>query len=373
MSAPATDAPQQSRWSWEFGEYFGISLRLHVSFAILLGWITWATWAHTGSVFAALYGLLMLSALFACVAMHEYGHALMARHFGIGTREITLFPIGGVAQLERMPDEPRKEFWIAVAGPAVNVALAVICAVLIWLQAGTIAPIYSDGWMNAGILPTLLRVNVIMALFNMLPALPMDGARRTRPPSIGSAGSMLNSAMITFTRRSVGRMPAVNVALAVICAVLIWLQAGTIAPIYSDGWMNAGILPTLLRVNVIMALFNMLPALPMDGGRVLRALLALRMPLLPATRLSTRIAKVLSAGMMLSGLLIGNVLLSFIGLFVWMASNAEYHRVVMEEVYRRALYGAQPATSFWASQAQPPPPGVWVNPPRDPRPPRSRG
>ncbi len=266
------------RWSWEFGRYFGISLRIHVSFAILLGWLALATYSNSGSVIAALYSVTVLSALFACVAMHEYGHALMARRFGIGTREITLFPIGGIAQLERIPDEPAKEFWIAVAGPAVNVALALLCA------------------------------------------------------------------------------------------ALIWLEHGTFTPIYDEGWMNAAILPTLLRVNVVMALFNMLPALPMDGGRVLRALLALRMPNLQATRLSTRIAKVLSGGMILLGVLSGNLLLSIIGLFVWMASNAEYQRVVMEEVYRRAFQPGRPARSFWAGQAAPP--NEWVNPPPG-SPPRS--
>src|SRR5579863_3371864 len=108
------------KWSWKIGQLDGIDLRIHSTFLVLLGWI-WASYYISGN---SLVGTAFIAALFASVALHEFGHVIVGRGLGIRTRDITLLPIGGVTRLERMPAEPRHELWVALAGPAVSVALA---------------------------------------------------------------------------------------------------------------------------------------------------------------------------------------------------------------------------------------------------------
>ena len=112
------------KWSARLGRFAGIDVYLHASFLLLCGWIGYLAWERTGTLAGVLNGLALIVALFACVLLHEFGHALTARRFGIGTRHITLLPIGGIALLDRMPDDPRQEVLIAVAGPAVNLVIA---------------------------------------------------------------------------------------------------------------------------------------------------------------------------------------------------------------------------------------------------------
>lgn len=131
----------------------------------------------SGGPNAAIYNIVYVLALFACVVAHEYGHALMARRFGIRTPDITLLPIGGLARLERMPEKPGREILVALAGPAVNV---VIFAVL-WLIVGVSPePPLSDGLSFASLPAQIATLNLILALFNMIPAFPMDGGRVLR-------------------------------------------------------------------------------------------------------------------------------------------------------------------------------------------------
>src|SRR5262245_59015999 len=111
--------------SWNLGKAFGINIYVHWSFVLLLGFVVLSGWNQAGIASAGYDAALVLS-LFGCVVLHELGHALMARRFGIGTRDITLYPIGGIARLERMSERPWEEFWIAIAGPAVNVAIAIL-------------------------------------------------------------------------------------------------------------------------------------------------------------------------------------------------------------------------------------------------------
>ena len=110
---------------WKLGDIAGIGVYIHWSFWILPAWILFSTLSGGGGLFAGLSAVVFVFAVFGCVVLHEVGHALMARHYRIGTRDITLYPIGGVASLVRMPSRPSQELAIALAGPAVNVAIAV--------------------------------------------------------------------------------------------------------------------------------------------------------------------------------------------------------------------------------------------------------
>lgn len=166
---PPTEIDRQDRWSWQLGRFFGIPTRIHFSFALILLWIGVSTWQTAHSSLAVLFGLGVVLAVFACVLLHEFGHALVAKRFGIRTRRITLWPIGGVAELERSPDDPRAEMWIAAAGPLVNFAIAALLAPAV-LVLGT-------GGLLGTVLVGLLSANLMLGLFNLIPAFPMDGGR----------------------------------------------------------------------------------------------------------------------------------------------------------------------------------------------------
>lgn len=161
------------------GSAAGIGIFLHWTFGLLLAGIAAFYLFQGESLATTLAGVGVVLALFACVVLHELGHALTARRFDVPTRDITLYPIGGVARLQRIPEEPMKEFWIAIAGPLVNVAIAAALAALIALTGGSFSPelMLSPG---ASFLTTLLWANVILFAFNLLPAFPMDGGRVLR-------------------------------------------------------------------------------------------------------------------------------------------------------------------------------------------------
>jgi Zn-dependent protease/predicted transcriptional regulator len=166
-------------WSWKIGRVAGIEVRIHATFLILLVWVAAAEFLSGHGARAALLGTLLLLAVFGIVVLHELGHALAARRFGIRTRDITLLPIGGVSRLESMPSDPRQELLVALAGPAVNGALALLCAGYLFLrgEAGLLSEGFAPGVSIAG---TLFWTNVSLAVFNLLPAFPMDGGRALR-------------------------------------------------------------------------------------------------------------------------------------------------------------------------------------------------
>lgn len=228
-------------WSFPIGHLFGSQIRVHVTFFLLLAWIGIAAYAQ-GGLPAAVVGVAFILAIFGCVVAHEYGHALMARRFGIATRDITLLPIGGLARLERMPEEPSREIAVALAGPAVNLLIAVALIVLL-------------------------------------------GAR------VDPAVMAIEDPRIDFLARLAG-------------------------------------------VNLFLALFNLVPAFPMDGGRVLRALLSLRFDRMTATRYAATAGQTLAFAFGFLGLVGGNPLLVFIAIFVYLAATAESADVAMTETTR---------------------------------------
>jgi Zn-dependent protease len=167
------------KWSIKIGRLFGIEVFVHFTFLLLLAFLGVVYWQSTHSLEAVVGGVAFIIALFACVLLHELGHALTARRYGIGTRDIILLPIGGIARMEKMPENPVQELWIALAGPAVNVVIA--GALFAWLSfSGGIAPIEEMSLTGGASLQRLMVVNAFLALFNLLPAFPMDGGRVLR-------------------------------------------------------------------------------------------------------------------------------------------------------------------------------------------------
>ena len=223
------------RWSWRIGRVAGINISVHVTFLLILLWIVVEEYAL--GVRAMAGSALYMVALFTIVVMHELGHALTARRFGVVTRDIILLPIGGVARLERMPRNPRQELLVAVAGPAVNVLLALVLLALVRLTGPLpAATLYDfDPLLSVrGFLYQLVFVNVVLALFNMLPAFPMDGGRVLRALL---AMRMSSYARATGIAARIGRVLALALAAAglyglrnpfwVLIALFVWMAAGT--------------------------------------------------------------------------------------------------------------------------------------------------
>ncbi|TWU20282.1 putative zinc metalloprotease Rip3 [Novipirellula galeiformis] len=212
--------------AWHLGRLAGIDVRIHWTFLLVPLWVYFSSLAAGSGIASAALSVLFVLTIFACVLCHEYGHALMARYFGIPTRDITLLPIGGVASLQRMPRRPGQELAIALAGPAVNVGIA-----------------------------------------------------------------------------------------AVIFAGIVFLNpaSGAVALFATQ----------LAIVNVALVVFNMLPAFPMDGGRVLRSLLAMWMPYASATRIAATIGQITAMGFGLLGLITGNWILVLVAGFIFLAARGE--------------------------------------------------
>lgn len=240
-------------WSISLGRLLGSEVRIHLTFFLLLLWIAMAAYDQ-GGLGAAIHNTALVLALFACVLAHEYGHALVARRYGIRTPDITLLPIGGIARLERIPENPRQEILMALAGPAVNV--------VIWLLLSLV--------------------------------------------SGGAIGLTL---------------------------------PGSMSP-------QTGFLAQLATINLFLALFNLIPAFPMDGGRVLRATLSLTTDRVAATRMAAVAGQLVAFVLAFAGLSAGNPVLVLVAFFVFIAANAESHDVAMRAVTRRLTARDAMITSY---------------------------
>jgi Zn-dependent protease len=216
------------KWSFKAVRLAGIDVYVHATFFILIIWIGLSIWQEQADIGAVFSGIGFILILFVCVVLHEFGHALTARRFGIRTRHITLLPIGGVAVLERMPDDPKQEFLVALAGPAVNVVIAL--GLWLWLQL-TNGMVSADeiATMDSPFLARLMAINVMLAVFNMLPALPMDGGRVLR----AVLAMRLERARATQIAASVGQVLAVWMGLfgffyypfLMFIALFVWIGA----------------------------------------------------------------------------------------------------------------------------------------------------
>jgi Zn-dependent protease len=226
-----------SGWSINLFRVRGIMISLHFTFFLLLAWVAYSGWQEDG-VPGLLWSAGFLVAIFICVVLHEFGHAFMAMRFGVRTSRILVTLVGGIALLDSIPRRPIQEFLIAAAGPAVNVAIAMV----LWVTVGPPAD-----WQSFAI------------------ATPVDALR------------------------------------------------------------------LLLEANVILVLFNLVPAFPMDGGRMLRALLATQMSYVRATFWAVTVAKVLLAAGILESLFFGNYRRAIIWIFIFSAGEAEYRAVKRRE------------------------------------------
>src|SRR5271166_356707 len=166
------------RSSLKVASIFGIEVRIHLTFLLFLIWI-WFSYYQVAGFEGAVQGVLFILALFACVLLHEFGHAFAARGFGIETPDITLLPIGGVARLSRIPEEPWQELVVAIAGPLVNVVIAAALILVIHTNATLEQLEYLES-PRIELLAKLASVNVMLVLFNLIPAFPMDGGRVLR-------------------------------------------------------------------------------------------------------------------------------------------------------------------------------------------------
>lgn len=162
-------------WNLRLGRYFGIPIEIHWTFWLLLAYVFYDGVSDDKTTGEALVSVAFVVTLFACVVLHELGHALTAARFGIKTRDITLYPIGGVARLERIPERPIQELLVAIAGPFVNVVIAstlYLAGVRLPANAGEPSTLTSSDFLSS-----LMLVNCVLVFFNLLPAFPMDGGR----------------------------------------------------------------------------------------------------------------------------------------------------------------------------------------------------
>jgi Zn-dependent protease len=167
------------KWSLKIGRFAGIDVYMHATFLLLVSWVAFLYWRQGQSVLSAVIGVTFILAVFLCVVLHEFGHALTARRYGIKTRDIILLPIGGVARLESLPTQPLQELWVALAGPAVNVVIA--AGLYIWLKiTASLEPLQTMTLTTGPFLERILAVNIFLVAFNMIPAFPMDGGRVLR-------------------------------------------------------------------------------------------------------------------------------------------------------------------------------------------------
>jgi Zn-dependent protease/CBS domain-containing protein len=238
-------------WSLNIGRIAGTAVRIHITFLLFLIWIWFANY-ETGGAAAAWSGLLFMILLFLCVLAHEFGHVLTARAFGVPTPDVTLLPIGGVARLARIPEQPGQEFLIAIAGPAVNVVIAL--ALMAFAGANPDAQhLTTVGDAKIGMIDRLAEVNLFLAAFNMIPAFPMDGGRVLR----AALATRLGYVRATEVAASIGQWVAFALGflglfynpLLIFIAIFVYLAAASESHMVSLRAMARGVPVTAAMVT----------------------------------------------------------------------------------------------------------------------------
>lgn len=261
------------RGSLKIFSWFQIPVYLHWSFGLILLLPVWAAFQEAFDLSGLFWRLFIIIGLFACVLLHEFGHSLMARRYGVNTQDIILTPIGGVARLERMPENPKQELMVAIAGPMVNV---VIAAIILLISKYLV--------FNTDISWWIFKANVSEWL-------------------------------------SLSSEPNSDASIALDSGVKI-----------SDIAMT---LPHLLVINVMMVVFNLIPAFPMDGGRVLRALLAMQFGRVRATRAAALTGQIIAVLFVGIGLYFNVFSLALIGVFVFITARTENAMVQSEYILKK--------------------------------------
>ena len=216
-------------WSWKLARIAGIDVYVHATFLMLLGWIAMIHWAEGRSVAAVVSGVGFILVLFACVVLHEFGHALTAQRYGIRTLDITLLPIGGLARMERLPKDPVQELWVALAGPAVNVVIALLLFALLRIS-GDWEAVDRVGIARGTFVERVMLANAALVAFNLLPAFPMDGGRVLR----ALLATRMDHALATQRAAWIGQAMAIAFGfiglfsnpILVFIAFFIWIGAG---------------------------------------------------------------------------------------------------------------------------------------------------
>jgi Peptidase family M50 len=162
----------QHQQHWKLGKFAGIDVYLHATFILLLVWIASMHWMAGHNLETMPAGIAFMLALFGSVLLHEFGHALTAKAFGIGTRDITLLPIGGISRIEKMPEKPRQELAVALAGPAVNVVIAAVLFVFLGATNAWV-PLDKLALTRGSLIERVLLANISLLFFNLLPAFPI--------------------------------------------------------------------------------------------------------------------------------------------------------------------------------------------------------
>jgi Zn-dependent protease/CBS domain-containing protein len=230
-------------WSITIARVAGTAIRLHITFLLLLVFIFVANYVSRGAE-AAWYSLAFILLLFACVVAHEFGHIFMARRFGVTTPTVTLLPIGGVAQLERIPEKPSEEFLIAVAGPAVNVVIAAVLVLVFGASLDT-KNLYAFENSSVGMLDRLAIVNIFLVAFNAIPAFPMDGGRVLRAALAARLGYLRATEIAATIGQWVafvfGFLGLFGNPLLIFIAIFVYLAAAAEAQLVAVRAMSRGV------------------------------------------------------------------------------------------------------------------------------------
>jgi len=230
-------------WSLNVGTIAGTAVRVHVTFLLFLGWIFVASWVSGGPE-AAWQGLAFMVLLFACVVAHEFGHIFTARAFGVSTPDVTLLPIGGVARLERIPEQPYEEFLVAIAGPLVNVAIAFTLVLLAGAHLDT-GDLYAVERTTTSMVDRLAAVNLFLAVFNMIPAFPMDGGRVLRAVLAARMGYVRATELAALIGQGVafalGFIGLFSNPMLIFIAIFVYLAAASEAHLVAIRAMSRGV------------------------------------------------------------------------------------------------------------------------------------